>query len=59
MTFYILLNDDCLERMKAFPDNSIDAIVTDPPAGIAFMGKEITLEQWIADVAQKQEDKER
>jgi len=30
---------DCLVVMKDFPDNSIDAIVTDPPAGIGFMGK--------------------
>jgi len=30
---------DCLEEMKKIPDNSIDSIVTDPPAGINFMGK--------------------
>lgn len=30
---------DCLEIMKALPDQSIHAIVTDPPAGISFMGK--------------------
>lgn len=31
---------DCLEGLKKLPDNSVDAIVTDPPAGISFMGRE-------------------
>ncbi len=31
---------DCIEVMKTFPDNSIDSIVTDPPYGLEFMGKE-------------------
>ncbi len=31
---------DCLEELPSLPEDSIDAIVTDPPAGIAFMGKE-------------------
>ena len=31
---------DCLEVMKDIPDNSIDAVVTDPPYGLEFMGKE-------------------
>ena len=35
-----LINGDCLEKLKELPDNSVDAIVTDPPAGIAFMNKE-------------------
>lgn len=30
---------DCLEVLKTLEDNSIDAMVTDPPAGVAFMGK--------------------
>lgn len=30
---------DCLEVLKTFEDNSIDCIITDPPAGIGFMGK--------------------
>ncbi len=30
---------DCLEVLKQLEDNSVDAIVTDPPAGIGFMGK--------------------
>jgi len=28
-----LLHGDCLELMKSIPDNSIDAIITDPPYG--------------------------
>ncbi|MET8985907.1 DNA methyltransferase [Nonomuraea wenchangensis] len=35
---------DCLDVLKAMPDASIDAVVTDPPAGISFMGK-----TWDAD----------
>jgi len=31
---------DCIEVMKTLPDNSIDSIVTDPPYGLGFMGKE-------------------
>jgi len=30
---------DCLEILKTLPDQSVDAIVSDPPSGIAFMGK--------------------
>ena len=30
---------DCLIRIKELPDNSIDAIVTDPPYALGFMGK--------------------
>ena len=30
---------DCLDVMAAMPDNSVDSIVTDPPYGLAFMGK--------------------
>ncbi len=31
---------DCIEVMKTFPENSIDTIITDPPYGLEFMGKE-------------------
>jgi DNA modification methylase len=37
---YTLINDDCLAALPTLPDNSIDAIITDPPAGISFMGKD-------------------
>jgi len=30
---------DALAVLRGLPDNSIDAIVTDPPAGISFMGR--------------------
>lgn len=30
---------DCLEVMRELPDNSIDAVVTDPPYELGFMGK--------------------
>ena len=35
-----LLLGDCLEKLKELDDNSIDSIVTDPPYGLSFMGKE-------------------
>jgi site-specific DNA-methyltransferase (adenine-specific) len=40
-----VIQGDCLEVMKDFPDNSIDAVVTDPPYGLSFMGK-----KWDYDV---------
>jgi len=36
---YQLYNADCLDAIKTLPADSIDALVTDPPAGISFMGK--------------------
>lgn len=38
MSHYQLHNNDCLAAMKVMPDNSVDAVVTDPPYGIRFMG---------------------
>ena len=35
-----LMFGDCLDRLKELPDNSVDAIVTDPPYGLEFMAKE-------------------
>ena len=40
-----LYHGDCLEIITKMPDNSIDAIVTDPPYGLRFMGK-----KWDYDV---------
>lgn len=37
--FYRLIQGDCIQVMKSFKENSIDCIVSDPPYGIAFMGK--------------------
>jgi len=34
-----IVEGGCLERMRELPDASVDALVTDPPAGIEFMGK--------------------
>lgn len=39
MTEVTLIRGDATERWP-LPDNSLDSIVTDPPYGIAFMGKE-------------------
>jgi site-specific DNA-methyltransferase (adenine-specific) len=35
-----LLNDDCLIALKTLADNSVDSVITDPPYGLNFMGKE-------------------
>jgi site-specific DNA-methyltransferase (adenine-specific) len=40
-----LYHADCLEAMSGMPDNSVDAVVTDPPYGLSFMGK-----KWDYDV---------
>ena len=31
---------DCIEVMRGLPDNSVDAICSDPPYGLGFMGKQ-------------------
>ena len=36
----LILNGDCIEKMKELQGNSVDAIITDPPYGLEFMGKE-------------------
>ena len=36
---YRLHHGDCLDVLRTLPENSIDAIVTDPPYGLRFMGK--------------------
>jgi site-specific DNA-methyltransferase (adenine-specific) len=36
---------DCLEVLRTMADNSVDAVVTDPPYGLSFMGK-----KWDYDV---------
>ena len=35
----LLLRGGCLVELKRIPDASVDAVVTDPPYGIRFMGK--------------------
>lgn len=39
MTDWKIIVGDCVEVMSAAPEASIDAIVTDPPYGLEFMGK--------------------
>lgn len=36
----LLLRGDCLARLADIPDASVDAVVTDPPYGLDFMGKD-------------------
>jgi DNA modification methylase len=36
---------DCLDALRQLPDASVDAVVTDPPYGLSFMGK-----KWDYDV---------
>lgn len=40
-----IIQGDCLGIMKEMEDNSIDAVITDPPYGLSFMGK-----KWDYDV---------
>jgi DNA modification methylase len=42
---YQLHHGDCLEILRALPTASVDAVVTDPPYGLSFMGK-----KWDYDV---------
>ena len=42
---YTLHHGDCLDVLSTMADNSVDAIVTDPPYGLSFMGK-----KWDYDV---------
>ena len=34
-----LHHGDCLDILATLADNSIDAVITDPPYGLDFMGK--------------------
>jgi hypothetical protein len=51
-----LLHGDCLEQLHGLADESMDSLVTDPPAGISFMGKDWDSDkggrtEWIAWMA--------
>ena len=35
-----LHHGDCLDVLRSLPDCSVDSVVTDPPYGLGFMGKE-------------------
>jgi site-specific DNA-methyltransferase (adenine-specific) len=41
----MILHGDCLEQLKKLEANSVDAVVSDPPYGLSFMGK-----KWDYDV---------
>lgn len=45
----MIINGDCLEEMRKMEENSVDSIITDPPYGLDFMGKD-----WDAGVPGKQ-----
>jgi len=40
MDTFTIIEGNCLEKMKGLDADSIDSIVTDPPYGLEFMGKE-------------------
>lgn len=40
MSNAVLYEGDCLEVMPTLPENSVDTIITDPPYGLEFMGKD-------------------
>ena len=35
-----IYHGDCIEVLRALPDASVDSVVTDPPYGLGFMGRE-------------------
>ena len=35
-----IYHGDCLEVLRELPDASVDSVVTDPPYGLEFMGKD-------------------
>lgn len=36
----VLHHGDCIDVMRTLPDASVDAVITDPPYGLEFMGKD-------------------
>lgn len=49
MSNWTLYEGDCLEVMRQMPDNSFDAVVTDPPYGLSREPDiEEVLRQWLA-----------
>lgn len=56
----VLYLGDCLDVLPGLASNSIDAIVTDPPAAVGFMGKSWDSDrggraQWVAWLAERME----
>lgn len=56
-----LFHGEALEVLRTLPDNSIDSLCADPPAGIAFMGKEwdnfTGVKSWRDSEKDKEEDR--
>ena len=55
---YKIIQADCLDVMRSMASDSVDSVITDPPAGIAFMGKRWDGDkggrrQWIAWLAER------
>lgn len=40
MAAYTLHQGDCLDVLPTLEANSVDTIITDPPYGLSFMGKD-------------------
>lgn len=57
----ILFQGDCRNVLRGWPDNTADALVTDPPAGIGFMGRDWDGDKggrdewiaWLVDILQQ------
>lgn len=50
---WCVVEGDCADVLRALPDGGVDALVSDPPSGIAFMGAEWDRDkggrlQWVA-----------
>ena len=55
-----LRHGDCVELMRAMPECSVDSIVTDPPYGLEFMGKEwdkLTRNQMLAEEGSRERER--
>ena len=52
-----IIQGDCIEELKKLEENSIDAIITDPPYGLEFMGKEWDSFKEYTDTIQEEKQK--
>jgi hypothetical protein len=55
---FAIANADCLDVLRAMPDNCVDFLVCDPPAGVSFMNMAFDSDrggrhQWIAWLAER------
>jgi len=50
MNDFTIINGNCLNEMRKLPENSVDAIVCDPPYGLEFMGNKWDYEVPSVDV---------